>query len=57
MGEVIDLVTTDKARITVYLPQELKDRLTVMAEQDKRSVSVLIEILILEALEARDKGK
>lgn len=50
-------VATDKARITVYLPQELKDRLAVMAEQDKRSVSVLIEILILEALEARDKGK
>lgn len=50
-------VATDKARITVYLPQELKDRLTVIAEQDKRSVSVLIEILILEALESRDKGK
>lgn len=51
------LVATDKARITVYLPQELKDRLAEIAEQDKRSVSVLIEILILEALEARGKGK
>ncbi|HEY9700058.1 MAG TPA: ribbon-helix-helix protein, CopG family [Trichocoleus sp.] len=50
-------VATDKARITVYLPQELKDRLAVIAEKDKRSVSVLIEILILEALESRDKGK
>ncbi|MCY7284468.1 MAG: ribbon-helix-helix protein, CopG family [Cyanobacteria bacterium CAN_BIN43] len=50
-------MATDKARITVYLPQELKDRLTVVAEKDKRSVSVLIELLILEALEARDKGK
>lgn len=50
-------MTIDKARITAYLPQELKDRLTVIAEQDKRSVSVLIEILILEALETRDKGK
>lgn len=49
-------VATDKARITVYLPQELKDRLTVVAEKDKRSVSVLIEILILEALEARAKN-
>lgn len=47
-------MATDKARITVYLPQALKDRLTVEAEKDKRSVSVLIEILILEALEARD---
>ena len=50
-------VATDKARITVYLPQELKDRLADIAEKDKRSVSVLIEILILEALEARDEGK
>jgi hypothetical protein len=48
-------VATDKARITLYLPQELKDRLSVVAEQDKRSVSVMIEILILEALEAREK--
>jgi len=50
-------MATDKARITVYLPQELKDRLAAVAEKDKRSVSVLIEILILEALEARDSGK
>jgi hypothetical protein len=50
-------VATDKARITVYLPQSLKDRLTVEAQKDKRSVSVLIEILILEALESRDQGK
>ena len=50
-------MATDKARITVYLPQELKDRLTVVAEKDRRSVSVLIEVLILEALAARDEGK
>ncbi|MBD3884762.1 ribbon-helix-helix protein, CopG family [Phormidium tenue FACHB-886] len=54
---MLSCVATDKARITVYLPQALKDRLTVVAEKDKRSVSVLIEILILEALEAREKGK
>lgn len=54
---MLNCVATDKARITVYLPQELKDRLAVVAEKDKRSVSVLIEILILEALEAREKGK
>ncbi|WP_088892997.1 ribbon-helix-helix domain-containing protein [Leptolyngbya ohadii] len=49
-------VATDKARVTVYLPQDLKDRLTVVAEKDKRSVSVMIEILVLEALEAREQG-
>ncbi|NJM60350.1 MAG: ribbon-helix-helix protein, CopG family [Oscillatoriales cyanobacterium RU_3_3] len=50
-------MATDKARITVYLPQDLKERLTAIAQKDKRSVSVMIEILILEALEARDRGK
>jgi predicted transcriptional regulator len=50
-------MATDKARITVYLPQDLKDRLAVIAQKDKRSLSVMIEILILEALETRDKRK
>jgi predicted transcriptional regulator len=50
-------VATDKARVTVYLPQELKQRLAVIAEKDKRSVSVLIEILVLEALDVRDNAK
>ncbi|MBW4654515.1 MAG: ribbon-helix-helix protein, CopG family [Kaiparowitsia implicata GSE-PSE-MK54-09C] len=50
-------MATDKARVTVYLPQELKQRLAVIAEKDKRSVSVLIEILVLEALDVRDNAK
>ncbi|PSB07632.1 hypothetical protein C7B61_09775 [filamentous cyanobacterium CCP1] len=46
-------MTTDKVRMTIYLPEELKDRLSAMAQQDKRSVTTMIEILLLEALEAR----
>jgi hypothetical protein len=46
-------VATDKDRITVYLPSELREKLAKMAERDKRSVSATIEILLSEALKAR----
>jgi hypothetical protein len=48
-------VATDKDRITVYLPSELRERISQLAEQDKRSVSSTIEILLLKAIEAMDK--
>ncbi|XPM60894.1 MAG: ribbon-helix-helix domain-containing protein [Leptolyngbya sp. IPPAS B-1204] len=48
-------MATDKDRLTVYLPSELRERISQLAEQDKRSVSATIEILLLKALEAMDK--
>jgi hypothetical protein len=45
-------VTTDKARLNVYIPQELKDRLDKRANRDRRSLSVTVEILLTEALDA-----
>lgn len=42
--------------MTIYLPENLRDRLTDLAKQDKRSVTTMIEILLLEALEAREKS-
>ena len=48
-------MATDKDRITVYLPSELRERISQLAEQDKRSVSATIEILLLKAIEAMDK--
>lgn len=47
-------MTTDKERITIYLPTELKDRLAEMAKADRRSMTTMIEVLLLEALQARD---
>jgi len=50
-------VTTEKARLNVYIPQSLKDRLDQLAEKDRRSLSVTVEILLtgaLEALEAKE---
>lgn len=39
--------------MTVYIPESLHDQIAELAQKDKRSVSVLIEILVLEALESR----
>jgi predicted transcriptional regulator len=45
-------VTTDKARLNVYIPQQLKNRLDQLAEKDRRSLSVTVEILLTAALDA-----
>jgi len=45
-------VTTEKARLNVYLPQQLKDRLDQLADKDRRSLSVTVEILLTGALDA-----
>ncbi|PSB14808.1 hypothetical protein C7B76_15260 [filamentous cyanobacterium CCP2] len=45
-------MTTEKARLNVYIPQQLKDRLDRLAEKDRRSLSVTVEILLTEALDA-----
>lgn len=48
-------MTTDKARLNVYIPQQLKERLDRLAQQDRRSLSVTVEILLTEALEAKER--
>lgn len=45
-------MTTDKARLNVYIPQQLKDRLDQLAQKDRRSLSVTVELLLTEALDA-----
>ena len=45
-------MTTEKARLNVYIPQQLKDRLDQLAEKDRRSLSVTVELLLVEALDA-----
>ena len=45
-------MTTDKARLNVYIPQQLKDRLDQVAAKDRRSLSVTVELLLTDALDA-----
>lgn len=47
-------MATDKARVTVYIPEELKERLVRYAEKERRSLSVTIELLLVEALERKE---
>lgn len=44
---------TDKALISVYVPQETKAKLETWAEDEDRSVSYIVGRLIAEALEKR----
>lgn len=50
-------MTIDKARLNAYIPQELKERLDRLTQHDRRSLSVTVEILLTQALEARESGK
>lgn len=46
-------MVTKKDKVSIYLPGQLKDALIKLAAQDKRSLSVFIEVLVLEALAAK----
>lgn len=48
-------VATDKARVTVYIPEELKERLVRYAEKERRSLSVTIELLLVDALDRKEQ--
>ncbi|WP_416667499.1 ribbon-helix-helix domain-containing protein [Egbenema bharatensis] len=46
-------MTTNKERVTLYIPGELKEKLVKLAEKDRRSLSVYIEVLVRDALARR----
>jgi hypothetical protein len=50
-------VTTDKKRVSLYVDEELKADLELLAKTKKRSLSNLIEVICQEAVdEAKKKG-
>jgi molybdopterin-guanine dinucleotide biosynthesis protein A len=49
------LMPKDKALVSVYVPQETKEKLEAWAEEEDRSVSYIVGRLITESLEAREK--
>ena len=49
-------MTTDKERVTVYLPSDLKARLEEVSKRDRRSLTATIEVLLIEALETRGES-
>ncbi|NEP17571.1 MAG: ribbon-helix-helix protein, CopG family [Leptolyngbya sp. SIO4C1] len=53
-----DSMPSDKPRITLYIDQELKDALEVLAERDDRSVSnYVIQLIKLDVARARAAGE
>jgi molybdopterin-guanine dinucleotide biosynthesis protein A len=49
------LMAKDKSLISVYVPQEVKERLEEWASEEDRSVSYIVGRLIAEALETREQ--
>ncbi len=52
-GEI--LMAKDKSLISVYVPQEVKEKLEEWAGEEDRSVSYIVGRLITDALETREQ--
>ncbi|MBD2062566.1 ribbon-helix-helix protein, CopG family [Trichocoleus sp. FACHB-6] len=48
---------TDKALVSVYIPQEAKEKLEVWAKEEDRSLSYIVGRLIADAIELRESKK
>jgi|GEM_PF-4416012 predicted transcriptional regulator len=53
---VMAVVTTDKKRISLYVEEDLKAKLEILAKARKRSLSNLIEVLCEEVAAAAEKS-
>ncbi|AFY86690.1 MAG: hypothetical protein N4J56_002496 [Chroococcidiopsis sp. SAG 2025] len=50
-------VATDKSRVTIYIPDHLKQYLEAWAKEDGRSVSNLVERLLTQAVKEKEGAK
>lgn len=48
-------MTTQKRQTSIYLPDTLREAVQVIAEKEQRSFTFVVEVLLKEALEAREK--
>lgn len=49
------MISKDKARIAVTLTKDVIERITALAENEKRTISAMAAILIEEALETHSE--
>lgn len=47
-------MATDKAKITFYTTEELKQEVKLMAKEDMRSVSAVMNIIIMDYIRRRE---
>lgn len=53
-------MVTKKNQVTIYLADEVRDRVKAIADRERRSFSFVVEELLikgLEVMDAEDKGK
>lgn len=48
-------MTTKKRQTSIYLPDDLREQIEAIAENDQRSLTFVIEQLLREAIKAREK--
>jgi hypothetical protein len=47
-------MTTQKRQTSIYLPDPMRDAIQAIADREQRSFTFVVEMLLREALEARD---
>ncbi|WOD39903.1 hypothetical protein [Nodosilinea sp. E11] len=47
-------MTTQKRQTSIYLPDPMREAIQVIADREQRSFTFVVEMLLREALEARD---
>lgn len=50
-------MTTSKNQVTIYLSDEIRDKIKAIAEKDRRSFSFTVEELLIAALEAKENQR
>ena len=47
-------MTTQKRQTSIYLPDPMRDAIQAIADREQRSFTFVVEMLLREALEARE---
>lgn len=48
-------MTTQKRQTSIYLPDSMREQIQAIADREQRSFTFVVEMLLQEALEAREK--
>lgn len=50
-------MTTQKRQTSIYLPDSMREAIQAISEKEQRSFTFVVEMLLREALEARETKK
>ena len=49
-------MTTQKRQTSIYLPESMREAIQAIADKEQRSFTFVVEMLLREALEARENA-